>query len=284
MTIAVTGATGHLGGLVITHLLRRGTPAEQVVALVRDVDRAGQLAALGVQVRHFDFDQPDGLAAALADVDALLLVSGTAIGRRAAQHKAVIDAAIEAGVGKLVYTSAPHVEASINPVAPEHKATEEALAASGIRHVILRNGWYHENYLRDLETVAHTGVLLTAAGEGRVASAARGELAEAAAVVLAGSLDAGTITLTGDVAWTQEDLAADLAAVLGREVQVQHVSSQELADTLAAAGVDAGMAGFAVGVDAAIAAGELGEVNGELARLIGRPTAPLIETLRSAGR
>lgn len=284
MTIAVTGATGHLGGLAITHLLRRGTPAEQVVALVRDVDRAGQLAALGVQVRHFDFDQPDALAEALADVDALLLVSGNALGRRAAQHRAVIDAALKAGVGKLVYTSAPHVQASVNPVAPEHKATEEALAASGLPHVILRNGWYHENYLRELEAVAETGVLLTAAGDGRVASAARSELAEAAAVVLAGPLDAGTITLTGDVAWTQEDLAADLASVLGRDIEVRHVSALQKADVLAQAGVDAGMAGFAVGVDEAIAAGELGEVNGELARLIGRQTSPLIETLRAAGR
>lgn len=284
MTIAVTGATGHLGGLAITHLLRRGTPAEQVVALVRDVDRAGQLAALGVQVRHFDFDQPDALAEALADVDALLLVSGNALGRRAAQHRAVIDAALKAGVGKLVYTSAPHVQASVNPVAPEHKATEKALAASGLPHVILRNGWYHENYLRELEAVAETGVLLTAAGDGRVASAARSELAEAAAVVLAGPLDAGTITLTGDVAWTQEDLAADLASVLGRDIEVRHVSALQKADVLAQAGVDAGMAGFAVGVDEAIAAGELGEVNGELARLIGRPTSPLIETLRAAGR
>ena len=284
MTIAITGATGHLGGLVIAHLLRRGTPAAEIVALGRDETKAADLAAQGVQVRTFDYDRADALAPALAGVDGLLLISGTAFGRRFPQHRAVIDAAIAAGVGKLVYTSAPHADASINPVAPEHKATEEYLAASGVPHVILRNGWYHENYLAELQAAAQTGTLLTAAGDGRVASAARSDYAEAAAVVLAGEQAGGTITLTGDVAWTQADLAADLAAVLGREVQVQQVSAEEKVQALTAAGLDEGMAGFAAGVDQAIAAGELGDLTGDLSRLIGHPTAPLIDTLRAGVR
>jgi NAD(P)H dehydrogenase (quinone) len=282
MTLAVTGATGHLGHLVVEHLLKRGVAGSQIVALVRRPEAAAELADRGVVVRHFDYNQPETLAPALAGVDSLLLVSGNEFGRRAAQHHAVIEAAKAAGVGRIVYTSAPSADASINPVAPEHKATEEALAAAGVPHVILRNGWYHENYLGELAGAAQSGVVLTAAGDGRVASAARSEFAEAAAVVLAGTEVGRTYTLTGDVAWSFADLAADLATVLGREVVAQQVSPEAKAAALVGLGVDAGMAGFAVGVDAAIAAGELGVTNGELSALIGRATAPIIDTLRAA--
>ncbi len=282
MTLAVTGATGHLGRLVVEHLISRGTTADQIVALVRRPEAAADLASQGVAVRHFDYEQPDQLAAALNEVDSLLLVSGNEFGRRAAQHQGVIDAAKAAGVSRIVYTSAPDADVSINPVAPEHKATEAALVASGVPHVILRNGWYHENYLADLSSAAQSGEILTAAGEGRVASAARSEYAEAAAVVLASAEVGRTYTLSGDVAWSFDDLAADLATVLGRPVSVHRVSPEAKAEALAGFGLDPGMVGFVVGVDAAIAAGELGFTNGELSALIGRPTAPIIETLRAA--
>lgn len=283
MTLAVTGATGHFGGLVVEHLLRHGTPASQIVALVRRPDAAGDLAAKGVSVRAFDYNQPDELAPALAGVDSLLLVSGTEFGKRAQQHQAVITAAQAAGVGRLVYTSAPEADTAINPVAPEHWATEQALAASGLPHVILRNSWYHENFLADLGTAAQTGVILTAAGDGRVASAARTEMAEAAAIVLAGSQVGQTLTLSGDVAWSFDELAEDFSAALGRPVVAQHVSAAEKNDALVAAGLDAGLIGFILGVDAAIAAGELAGVSGELSALLGRPTAPILDTLRSVG-
>ncbi len=280
MSLAVTGATGHLGHLVIEHLLSRGTSPAEIVALVRDPGRAADLAVKGVAVRAFDYEQP--VAGALAGVDSLLLVSGTAIGRRFGQHRAVIDAAKAAGVSRLLYTSAPGADASINPVAPEHKATEEYLAGSGVPFVVLRNGWYHENYLPTVGTAAQTGEVLTAAGDGRVASASRSDLAEAAAVVLASQETGRTYELTGDVAWSFDDLAADIASVLGREVAVHRVSAEEETRLLTEAGLDAGTAGFVTGVDTAIAAGELGRVNGELATLIGHPTAPIIDTLRSA--
>lgn len=279
MSLAVTGATGHFGRLAIKHLIRRGTPAGEIVALVRNPGKAADLAEQGVQVRAFDYDRPAELSSALEGVTALLLVSGTAFGRRFTQHRAVIDAAKAAGVAKLVYTSAPGVDDSINPVAPEHKATEDYLAASGIPHVILRNGWYHENFLGDLATAAETGTLLSAAGEGRVASAPRRDYAEAAAVILAGDTDRGTLTLTGDIAWSQAELAADLSRALNREVTLHEVGADDKAAALAGAGLDAGTVGFVVGVDQAIAAGELGEVNGVLSTLIGHGTAPLLDTL-----
>lgn len=282
MTIAVTGATGHFGQLVIEHLLARGAAPGDVVALVRDPAKAGALAAAGVGVREFDYDQPDALASALAGVQSLLLVSGTAMGRRVQQHTAVIDAARAAGVGRVLYTSAPKADDSVNPVAPEHKATEEYLVDSGVPHVVLRNGWYHENYLPTLHTAAETGEVLTAAGDGRVASASRSDLAEAAAVVLLGEEVGRVYELTGDVAWSFDDLAADLSNVLGREIRAHHVSAAEETTLLAAAGLDAGTIGFVTAVDAAIAAGELGRVTGELSALIGHPTAPIIDTLRAA--
>lgn len=283
MTLAVTGATGHFGGFVVEHLLRRGTPADQIVALVRRPEAAEGLVAKGVTVRTFDYNQPDELAPALAGVDSLLLVSGTEFGKRAQQHQAVIDAAKAAGVGRMVYTSAPGADTSINPVAPEHWATEQALAASGLAHVILRNNWYHENYLADLGTAAQAGEILTAAGDGRVASAAREELAEAAAVVLAGSQVNQTLTLTGDVAWSFDELAEDFSTALGRPVRAHHVSATEKSEVLAQVGLDAGVVGFILGVDAAIAAGELAGVTGDLSALLGRPTSPILETLRAAG-
>lgn len=282
MSVAVTGATGHYGQLVIEHLLARGAAPGEIVALVRDPAKAATLAGAGVVVRAFDYDRPEDLAQALAGVQSLLLVSGTAMGRRVAQHSAVIDAAKAAGVSRVLYTSAPKADDSTNPVAPEHKATEEYLADSGVPHVVLRNGWYHENYLPTLQTAAQSGEVLTAAGDGRVASASRSDLAEAAAAVLLGDSAGRTYELTGDVAWSFDDLAADLASVLGREVVAHHVSSAEEAAILTSAGLDAGTVGFITGVDAAIAAGDLGGVTGELSTLIGHPTAPIIDTLSAA--
>jgi NAD(P)H dehydrogenase (quinone) len=282
MTLAVTGATGHLGRLAIDHLLAGGTPASDIVALARRPEAAAELAAQGVVVRHFDYNQPELLASALAGVDSLLLVSGNEFGQRATQHQAVIVAAKEAGVGRIVYTSAPNPEDSINPVSPEHAATERALAASGVPHVILRNGWYHENYVSELGSAAQSGAVLTAAGDGRVASASRSDYAHAAAVVLASDEVGRIYSLSGDVAWSFDDLAADLSTVLGQPVAVRRVSGEEKAAALAGFGLDAGMVGFIVGVDAAIAAGELGGTNGELSALIGHPTSPIVETLRAA--
>lgn len=282
MTLGVTGATGHFGQLVIEHLLARGTAPGEIVALVRDPGRAGALAAAGVTVRAFDYDEPDALAAALSGVESLLLVSGSAPGRRVAQHRAVIDAANQSGVARVIYTSSPQADDSINPVAPDHKATEEYLAASGIAHVVLRNGWYHENYVPTVQAAARAGEVLTAAGDGRVASAARADYAEAAAVVLLSGEVGRVYELSGDVAWSFDELAADLAGLLGRDIVVHRVSGSEEASLLAAAGMDAGAAAFVTGVDAAIAAGELGRVTGELSTLIGHPTTPIVETLRAA--
>ena len=186
MTIAVTGASGPFGRHAIEVLQRRGIPADQIVAIVRDPAKAGDLRERGVTVRRGDYSDPASLRAALAGVDRLLFVSGSEVGQRIAQHRAVADAAREAGVSLVAYTSSPKADSSDMVLAEEHRATEGALVASGVPYVFLRNGWYVENYTRQLPVILEHG-LIGAAGDGRISAAARGDLAEAAAVVVASS-------------------------------------------------------------------------------------------------
>lgn len=280
MTILVTGATGQLGRLIVESLLERGASADQIVAGARDVSKA---ADLGVRAVHLDYTDPASIAAALDGVDSVVLVSGSEVGQRVAQHQAVIDAAAAAGVSKFVYTSAPKATTSDLVLAPEHKATEEAIAASGLPAVILRNNWYTENYVRDLATAAETGVLSSGAGDGRVASASRKDYAVAVAVVLLEDGHIGEVyELGGDVAWTYSDLAAAFSEVLGREVTYVPLSFDEQVAALRGFGLDEGTVGFVAALDAGIRGGALADTDGTLSRLIGRPTTPLVEGLRAA--
>ena len=283
MSIVVTGATGHLGRLVVEHLLADGVPADQVVATGRRTERLADLAKRGVRVAAVDYAAPETLDAALAGADTVLLVSGSEVGQRVAQHTAVIDAAVRAGVGRLVYTSAPKADTSALVLAPEHKATEEVLRASGLTFTILRNGWYTENYLGDLQQARETGEIVAAAGEGRVASAPRDDFAAAAAVVLrTEGHDGAVYELAGDHAWDYTELAAAASEVLGRPVVYRAVTSEERHAGLVAAGLDEGTAGFVVALDENTRDGLLAESDGTLARLIGRPTTPLVDALRAA--
>lgn len=271
MTLVVTGATGHLGRLAIEHLLARGTAASDILATGRDTAKLEALG-LGVRTAVADFEDPASLDAAFAGADAVLLVSGSEVGKRVAQHTAAIEAAARAGA-RLVYTSAPKATTSPLILAPEHKATEEAIAAAGLPAVILRNGWYNENYAQTVSELATTGTTLSSAGEGRVASAARSDYAEAAAVALTDASLVGTVhELLGDTAWTFDELAALVAEIAGRDASIRHVSADEHARILAEVGVPESGVGFVVGLDANIADGLLGETDGSLARLIGHPT------------
>jgi NAD(P)H dehydrogenase (quinone) len=283
MTILITGASGHLGRLAVEALLARGAAPADLVAGVRSPEKAADLAARGVQVVELDYDRPETAAAAMSGVDSVLLISASVPGARVPQHRAVIDAAAAAGVTKLVYTSAPFADDTTLLVAPEHKETEELIAASGIPAVILRNNWYHENYTGSAAQAAASGVLLGSAHEGRVASASRQDYAEAAAVALLEDGHTGEVyELAGDVAWTFPELAAAIAEVTGSAVEYRDVSTEEQAAALTAAGLDEGTVGFVTALDANIAAGTLGFTDGTLSRLIGRPTTPLAEGLRAA--
>lgn len=277
MTILVTATSGPFGRLVVQSLLASGVPANQIRAGARTVEKA---ADLGVEVVHLDYSDPASLGTALVGVDSLLLVSGSEVGQRFAQHSSVIDAAKAAGVSRVVYTSAPAATTSALILAPEHKATEEYLHASGVPFTVLRNGWYNENYLQTAQQAVATGTLASSVGDGRVASAARADYADAAAVVLVGEGHEGrTYELSGDYAWTHGELAEVISEVSGTSVTYAALSPEDYTAALESAGLDEGTIGFIVGMDANIRDGLLAVTTGELASLIGRPTTPIRETL-----
>lgn len=280
--IGITGATGHLGRLTVEALLDAGVEPSDIVAIVREPARAGDLAERGVQVRQADYSDPSTLPAALAGIENLLLVSGNEMGQRVAQHTAVIDAAKAAGVRRVVYTSAPRADVSELLVAPEHRATEQALIGSGLDHTILRNNWYFENYTAQLPQYLEHGVVLGATEGKRIAAAARADYAAAAAAVLTQNGHAGAIyELAGD-GFTLDELAAAITEISGTTVVHRDVSGPDPVAALQAAGLDAGTAQFVAAIDAGIARGELEGDPADLARLIGRPPVPLADAIRAA--
>lgn len=279
--IVITGATGNLGRLVVAELLGR-VPAGEVVAAVRNPDAA---ADLGVRVREADYDRPETLRAAFDGAEAVLLISGSEIGRRVPQHQAVVDAAKEAGVARLVYTSVLHADTSPLSVAPEHQATEEYIRASGLSYTLLRNGWYNENYLAAAKQGAESGVILGSARDGRVASASRADYAAAAATVLTGDGHRDAVyELSGDTAWSMPEFAAEVATLAGRPVTYRDLPVAEYAAALADAGLPEPVATMLSGNDTHIAEGWLADTPGDLAKLIGRQTTPLRDTLAGALR
>ncbi|QIB44174.1 SDR family oxidoreductase [Streptomyces aureoverticillatus] len=283
MSIVVTGATGHLGRLVVEGLLAAGVPAGQVAAVVRNKEKAADLAERGVELRVADYNAPETLAGVFGAGDKVLLVSGSEVGRRVPQHRAVIDAARAAGVAHLVYTGVLGGPDADFDLADEHKATEQAVLDSGLPYTFLRNGWYHENYTEHLAPVLAHGAVVGSAGGGRVASAARADYAAAAVAVLTGEGHEGrAYELSGDVAWTFPEYAAEVAARSGKPVAYRQVAPAEHLAVLTGAGLPEPMAAILVDVDAAIARGLLAGGSGDLSRLIGRPTTPLTDAVAAA--
>ena len=282
MTIAVTGASGPFGRHAIEVLLSRGIPAGQIVAIVRDPAKVGDLRERGVTVRPGDYSDPASLRAALTGVDRLLFVSGSEVGQRVAQHQAVVDAAKEAGVSLVAYTSIPKADTSDMVLAEEHRATEGALIASGLPYVFLRNGWYLENYTRQLPVILEHG-LIGAAGDGRISAAARGDLAEAAAVVVA-SEDGhqNRVYELGGPGFTLAELAAEIGRQSGRDIGYTDLSEDAYAKALIDAGVPAGAAAVYADSDRAAAKGALYIEGDDLERLLGRPVTPWPEIIRAA--
>ena len=272
MSIAITGATGQLGRLVVQSLKDK-VPASVLVALVRSPSKATDL---GVQAREADYDRPDTLDRALVGVDVLLLISGSEVGRRVAQHRNVIQAAKRARVKRIVYTSALHADKSPLDIAPDHLATEADLKASRVPYTINRHGWYTENYAGSIPSALAGGALLGSAGDARISTATREDYAEAAAEVLTGSgHDGQTYELAGDEAWTFAELAEEISRQSGRTIPYRHLPADEYATTLKGFGLPESMARAIAGWDVAAAQGALFDDSHTLSRLIRRPTTPL---------
>ncbi|GAA4954757.1 quinone oxidoreductase [Streptomyces caelestis] len=281
MSIVVTGATGHLGRHVVEQLLEK-VPAEQITAVVRSAEKAAGLAGRGVRIAVADYNAPETFDGLFAAGDKVLLISGNEFDKgRVGQHRTVIDAAKAAGVALLAYTSAPGTLTAA--LADDHRGTEEALLGSGVPYVLLRNGWYHENYTENLAPVLEHSAVVAAAGEGRISSASRADYAAAAVAVLTGEGHENTVyELGGDEAWSFAEYAAELSRQTGEEIVYSPVTTEALAGILAGAGVPGPMAAVLAGVDASIEKGELVVDSGDLSRLAGRPTTPLAEAVAAA--
>ncbi|WP_431957828.1 SDR family oxidoreductase [Nocardia lijiangensis] len=281
MTVAVAGASGQLGRLVVEELLRAGTTP--VVAIVRDPRKVADLAERGVDVRQADYGDAAALDLALAGVDRLLLVSGNEFGARVAQHTTVIRAAERAGVQLLAYTSIPGATENPLILAQEHRGTEAVLAESAVPYTLLRNSWYWENYLGGLAHAVESGVLHGAAGEGRVAGASRADYAAAAAHVLTTDGHAGRVyELGGDERLTYAELAQAISTAAGKPVRYENLAEADYAAVLEQAGLPAGYAKVLADADTGIAAGVLDVDSGDLQKLLGRPATPAVEVFRAA--
>ncbi|NJS38329.1 MAG: SDR family oxidoreductase [Rhodobacteraceae bacterium] len=275
MTIAITAATGQLGRLAIAALQARGASP---IALARSPEKA---ADLGVEVRAFDYTTAD--PAALKGVTTLVLISSNDFNDRAGQHRRAIQAAKEAGVARILYTSILKGDASPLILAQDHIATEVALREAGIPATILRNGWYTENYTGALGAAIAHGTMIGAAGTGLVASAARKDFAEAIAVTALDASHAGkTYELAGDIAHTGADFAAAVAQAAGKPVAYVSMPQADYAAALVGFGLPEGFAQILADSDARAGEGALNDTSRTLSRLIGRPTTPILETIRAA--
>ncbi len=279
--LAVTGATGHLGHLVIAALLEE-TPAGRILAIGRNAQKAADLAGRGVTFRQADYNAPETLGPALEGAEKLLLISGSETGRRVRQHQAVIDAARAASVGFMAYTSILRADSSPIGLARDHRATEAALADSGIPHALLRNGWYCENYIAGLPAALEHG-LIGCSGDGRISAASRADFAAAAARVLLDDGQAGQVhELAGDTAFTMSELAAEISAQSGRDVVYTDLSQGDYQAALEGAGLPGSIAAMLADSSAAAGRGALFDDGHALSRLIGRPTTPIGEVIRQA--
>jgi NAD(P)H dehydrogenase (quinone) len=279
MTIGITGATGHLGRLVIGKLKAKIPPA-RIIALARSPAKA---ADLGVTAREANYDKPETLIRSLAGIDTLLLISASEIGRRAAQHKNVVEAAKHPGVKRIIYTSLLHADTSSIGLADEHLASEADVKATGIPFTLLRNGWYIENYTASIPGALKNGAFIGSAGDGRLSLAARADFADAAVAVLTTDGHENAIyELAGDNAYTLTDLSAEISRQTGRTIPYRNLPEAEYEAALTGFGLPGPLAKAIAGWDVSASNGDLFDDSHQLSRLIGRPTTPLSTAVAEA--
>ncbi|MGI3164541.1 SDR family oxidoreductase [Pseudooceanicola sp. 200-1SW] len=280
--ILVTGASGQLGALVVDSLLAK-VPADQVVALVRRPEAAAPLEAKGVEVRFGSYGDAPALAAAMQGIARVLLISGSEVGNdRVGQHKSVIDAAKDAGVELVAYTSILRADDSGLWLAVDHRGTEKLLGASGLPVALLRNGWYNENLTGALGQSIESGAIIGASGSGRYSPASRADYAEAAAAVLVSDQPAGTYELAGSESFDMAEFAAEVARVSGKPVAYADMSEAELKEIYLSAGLPEVVAHMLADSSAHAANGDLEASGATLEGLIGRKSTPWQDSVKAA--
>ncbi|HLT71641.1 MAG TPA: SDR family oxidoreductase [Cyclobacteriaceae bacterium] len=281
MKIGITGATGQLGRLVVSKIKTK-VPSDNLVALVRSVEKA---ADLGIEAREADYEKPETLDRALKGIDILLLISALEVGKRSRQHGNVIAAAKKADVKWIIYTSMLHADSTSIDLGIEHLETEEAIKKSGIPYTVLRNGWYTENYSKSIPGAIAGGALLGSAGKGRISSASRADYAEAAVAVLTTPGHQGKVyELAGDNDWTMSDLAAEVSRHAGKEIPYKNLELGEYAEVLKSIGIPGGWAKAMAGWDVGASNDALLDGDRQLSKLIGRPTTPMPVTVAEVVR
>jgi NAD(P)H dehydrogenase (quinone) len=279
MKIGITGATGQLGRIVVEQLKTK-VSADSIVALVRSPQKAQNL---GIEATAFDYSKPESLADALKDVEKLLLISSSEVGKRAEQHANVIDAAKKAGVKQIVYTSLLHADKSTLSLAAEHLFTEKILKDSGIPYTILRNGWYTENYTSSVAGSIAGGAFVGSAGNGKISSAARADFAEVAAIVLTSEGHEGkTYELAGDESYTLTDLATEISRQTGKNIPYNNLPEVEYANVLKSVGLPDGLAEAIAGWDICTSNNDLFDDSHQLSKLTGHPTTTLAQSVKEA--
>jgi NAD(P)H dehydrogenase (quinone) len=271
-TLFVTGASGHLGRRVVELLLEKG--AGKIVAGTRKPEKLADLAARGVDVRQADFDDPQGLQAALAGVDRVLIISTDAIdrpGRRLAQHQSAVAAAVSAGVKHAVYTSMPNPETSPVVFAPDHLGTEEALKASGMGWTILRDCWWTDYLIPTLAGAVASGKLIAATGQGGAPFVTREDCAHTCAAALASAETSNkTWNITGPDLVTYSELAKLASEFTGKPVEYTPLTPEERTAQLIAVGTPEFIAKLLVGSQVAISQGKMGTPTTAVKELTGR--------------
>ena len=279
----VTGATGQFGNLVIESLLRLGAPPKEIRASVREVAKAVHHQTRGMDVRRGDFDDPGALRGAFENTRRLLIISTDQVGARVEQHRRAVEAAREAGVEYLEYTSVVNMQGgeSTSPIASDHRATEAIIRDSGIPYTILRNTFYAEYMLAPLVQSLGSGEYVSSAGDGRLGAAARTDLADAAALVLSElGHENKTYELTFPRAWDFREAADLVSRVSGRTLVYRPVSDEEYTRFLVESGVPEEAAQASVAMSQSLRAGDLALATRELEEVLRRPVTSLEEVTR----
>jgi NAD(P)H dehydrogenase (quinone) len=279
MKILVTGATGQLGSQIVEALLKI-IPANELAVSVRNPEKATELRARGVDVRHGDFDKPETLDAAFSGVDRLLIISTFGdheIIMR--QHRNAVAAAERAQVKFIAYTSITNTSESKFFLAPLHRAREEAIMETGIPYSFLRNNWYLENEIGSIQGAIAGAPWITSAGTGKIGWVLRQDLAEATAHVLTGEGHENTVYELSGKLLTQAELVSALGDILGKEVPVQQVDDTAYANIMKEAGIPEAYLPMLVNTQKGIRERGLEIESNDLEKLLGRPATPINEAL-----